>query len=120
MKCANTISPIAPFGEQRAQPHRQRLVVIVLADQHDAPGGVARGGDRAVVLHARERRLLDEHVLARGERLQRQVEMEPRRHRDDHGVDARVGDGRRVVSEAGEARRTGRGTRSARAASRLA
>ena len=63
-------------GEQLAQRDRQRLVVIVLADEHHAPGAIARVAHRLVVGHRRERRLLDQHVLAGGERLQRQIEME--------------------------------------------
>ena len=52
------------LGEQLAQHDRQRLVVIVLADEHHALAPVARVDRRAVVLDARKRRLLDQHVLA--------------------------------------------------------
>ena len=48
----------------------------------------------------RKRRLLDQHVFARGERAQREVEVKSRRHRDDHGVDARIVDGGGVVGVA--------------------
>ena len=113
VKCANTISPIAPLGEQPPQRDRQRLVVIVLADEHDAAGAVARVAHGLVVRHRRERRLLDEHVLARGERLQRQVEMEPRRHGDDDRVDVRIVDRGRVVAVAARRRQSARQKRSA-------
>ena len=87
VKCANTMSPMAPSASSVRSLTAQRLVVIVLADQHDAPGAIAGVADRLVVGHGEERRLLDQHVLAGGERAQRQIEVEPRRHGDDHRVD---------------------------------
>ena len=69
------------------QHHSQRLVVIVFAHEHDALRLVARIDRRPVVVEARKRGLLDEHVLAGRQRAQRQVEMKGRRHGDDHGVD---------------------------------
>jgi hypothetical protein len=79
------------FPQEPAQTDGQRLVVIVLADQYDAARARLRLGHRLVVGHRRERRLLHQHVLAGGKRLQRQLEMEARGHGDDHGVDAGVG-----------------------------
>ena len=38
----------------------------------------------------KERRLLDEHVLAAGERLLRQIEVEARGDGDDHAVNAAI------------------------------
>ena len=60
-------------GQQLAQRDGERLVVIVLADQHHALGAIARLAHRLVVAHRRERRLLDQHVLAGRQRLQREV-----------------------------------------------
>ena len=87
--------------EQQAKAHRQRLVVIVLADEQLAAGPVPRLEDRAVVPHPQIRRLLDEHVLAGRERLQGQIEMKAGRDGNDHRVHARILDRRRVVSVAG-------------------
>ena len=89
VKWANTISPMRALGDQLAQPHGQRLVVIVLAHQHHAPGAVARGNHVVVVGQRRERRLLDQHVLAGRQRLQGQRLVERRRHGHDHRVDLR-------------------------------
>ena len=83
-------------SEEPPQSHRERLVVIVLADEHHAPRAIARGDDRAVIVHRQERRLLDDHVLAGRQRLQRQVEVESRRHGDDDGVHLRIRQRRRV------------------------
>ena len=90
VKCANTMSPMTPSRQQPPKTDGERLVVIVLADEDDACRPVARGADRLVVLHPQERRLLDQHVLAGRQRLQREIEMEPRRHGDDHRIDPRI------------------------------
>ena len=66
--------------------------MIVLADEDHALRAIARLAHRLVVAHRRERRLLHEHVLAGGERLQREVEVKRRRHRDHDGVDVRIVD----------------------------
>ena len=71
--------------------------MIVLAHEHDALRLVARIDRRPVILEARKRGLFDEHVLACRQRAQRQVEMKGRWHRDDHGVDVRIVDGRSVI-----------------------
>ena len=76
--------------QEHPQADGERLVVIVLADEHHAAGGIPRGEDRVVVGHPRKRGFLDQHVLARGEGFERQVEVKTRRHGDDHGVDARI------------------------------
>ena len=75
-KCANTRSPITPSASSRPQPDRERLVVIVLADQDDAPRAVSGLERRAIAVHRRKRRLLHQHVLARRERLQCEIEVE--------------------------------------------
>ena len=49
-----------------------------------------RSDDRVVVGHPNERRFFDEDVFAGGKRLQRQVEMKTRRHRNDDRISARV------------------------------
>jgi hypothetical protein len=90
-------------AHQPAQAHGQRLVVIVLAHQHHARGAVARGTDGLVVPGARERGLLHQHVLARGQRLEREIEVAGGRHRHHHRIDARVVDGRLVAAEGGDA-----------------
>ena len=74
------------FGQQAPQADGQWLVVIVLADEDRTPGPIALRDDRDVVLGVEERRLLDQHVLAAGKRLLRQVEMEARRDGYDDGV----------------------------------
>jgi hypothetical protein len=94
---------------QRPQLHRERLVMIVFADQHHAPRAIARGDGRLVIVHAQVRRLLDQDVLARGERGERQRQVIARRHGDDDGVDLRVFDGGRMVRTS--RRRRGRGRR---------
>ena len=97
VKCANTMSPIAPSATQLSQDDRERLVVIVFANEHDTLRLVARVDDRAVVLDARKGRLLDEHMFAGCEGSQRQIEVKARRHGHDDGIDARIVDGRGVV-----------------------
>ena len=82
------------------QHHSQRLVVIVLAHENDALCLVARIDRRPVIVEARKRGLFDEHVLACRQRAQRQVKMKGGWHRDDHGVDLRIIDGRSVIREA--------------------
>ena len=77
--------------------------MIVLADEHHALRLVARIDRRAVLIDARKRRLFDQHVLARAQRAQRQVEMERRRNGHDHRVDARIVDRRRVIRVAARA-----------------
>ncbi len=90
-------------GQQAAESDGQRLVVVVLADQHHAIRPRLGVADREVVLGVQIGRLLDQHVLAGGQGLQRQRQVESRRHGDDDGVDRRVGDGRVVVVVAGRA-----------------
>ena len=63
------------LGQQLPQHDSQRLVVIVLAHEHDALRLVARIDRRPVVFEARKRGLFDQHVLACRQRAQRQVEM---------------------------------------------
>ena len=74
--------------------------MIVLANQNDTSGTVSSLESRPVVRRPRIRRLLHDHVFARGQRLQREVEMEARRHRNDHRVNPRVSDCRGVVAVA--------------------
>jgi hypothetical protein len=74
--------------------------MIVLADQHHPLGAIARVAHRYIIAHRRIRRFLDEHVLARGQRLERQVEVELRRYRDHHRVHFRIVDGVGVVGVA--------------------
>jgi hypothetical protein len=50
MKCANTSSPTASSARSRRKTDRQRLVVIVFADEHDAPRAIARLHGSEVVL----------------------------------------------------------------------
>ena len=92
--------------EQPPQQHRQRLVVVVLADHHHATRLITRR-DRGVEIPQRgKRRLLDQHVLARRQRLERQRQVKGRRHRDHHRVDRGIGDRRgirAVVADAAEA-----------------
>ena len=91
------------LGHQPAQGDGQGLVVVVLAHEHDASRAVS-GLERLLVLvHPQERGLLDDHVLAGGEGPQGQFQMESRRDRHDHGVHARVVDGRVVARIAGGA-----------------
>ncbi len=92
VKCREHHVADGAVGEQLAQTHRERLVVIVFADEHDAPRAIASLDDGLVILQPEKRRLLDEHVLAGGERLQRQIEVPSRRHGDDHDVDLGIGD----------------------------
>jgi hypothetical protein len=77
-------------GQLRAQAYRQRLVVVVLADEHHTPGTVACLDHRAVVRQSGKGRLLDQHMLPGGEGLQCQVEVKSRRHGDDDRLDARI------------------------------
>ena len=79
---------MAPSASETPQVHRQRLVVIVLPDDDDTARAVARRARPVEVLHARERGLLDEHVLAGGERLEGQRQVIVRRHGDHDRVDA--------------------------------
>ena len=53
-KCANTQIADRAVGQQPPQPDRERLVVIVLADQDDAPGAVSGFERRAIAVHASE------------------------------------------------------------------
>ena len=103
LKWPNTISPITPSASSWRSLIGERLVMIVLADEHDALRAIARVAHRLVIAHRQVRRLLDQHVLAGGQRLQRQVEMKPRRHRDDDGIDVRIVDGVGVVRIAARA-----------------
>src|SRR6476659_8737973 len=80
------------FGQQAPQADGQWLVVIVLADEDGTPCLIAPRDDRKEVLGLKKCRLLDQHVLACGKRLLRQIEMESRRDRDDDGVDAAIRD----------------------------
>ena len=92
--------------EQLAQADGEGFVVIVLPHEYRAARRVSGGDHRVVVFHPRERRFLDEDVLAGGERLQCQLEMEARRDGNDHGVHAWVINRRGVVpvaAHAGEA-----------------
>ena len=79
--------------QQLPQADGERLVMIVFSDQDHALGRVPGGDDRVVVGHPNERRFFDEDVFAGGKRLQRQVEMKTRRHRNDDRVNARVVNG---------------------------
>ena len=87
-------------GQQPPQADRQRLVVIVLAHQHDPARMVARLADPLVVGQPRERRLLHQYMLPGGQRSEGQVEMKSRRHRHHDGVDARIVDGGAIVAVA--------------------
>ena len=75
VKWANTISPIVPSATSDRRRDRQRLVVIVLADQDDPAGPVPGLQHGLVVGHRQEGRLLHQHVLAGVERAQREVEV---------------------------------------------
>ena len=81
------------ISEQLPKLHRLRFVVIVFADDDDSVGLVARGHRGFEIDQAREGRFLDQHVLPRGERAKRQVEVEARRDGDEHRIDTRVLDG---------------------------
>ena len=70
----------------------QRLVMIVLADEHGATGAVPGRAHGVVVGQLRERGLLHQHVLPRLQRVERQLEMKPRRHGDDDRIDAGIVD----------------------------
>ena len=63
-----------------------------LPHQDDAPDAVPRLADLLVVGQPWESRLLHQHVLAGGQRPKGELEVEPGRHGDDDGVDARVVD----------------------------
>ena len=91
------------LGEKLAELDRQRLIVVVLANQHHPAGAVAGFPHHLVVAHGREGRLFDQHVLAGGQRLQREVQVKRGRYRDDHRVDVRIGDRLGVVAVAGRA-----------------
>ena len=82
VKCAKTISPIAPSATSFRSTTRERLVVIVFADEHHAVGVVARLDRLAVVLDARKRRFFDQHMFARRKRAQR-------RDRDESSAERR-------------------------------
>ncbi len=84
-------------GQQPAKGHRQRFVMIVFADQHHAIRAIPRVNHRAEIVRRGKRGLLHQHVFARGQRLQRQVQMEPRRHRNHDGIHPRVMQGGGVV-----------------------
>ena len=92
VKWPNTISPIDASLQQVAKTHGERLVVIVLADEDNLARPSLRVEHRLVVLEPWKRRLLDQHVLSCVERAQCQIQMKPRRHRDDHGVHTWIGD----------------------------
>jgi hypothetical protein len=64
---------------------------IVLAHQHDGTGAVPRLDRRLVIGQRRKCRLLDDDVLAGGQRFLGQPQMEDRRHGDHDGVHRRVG-----------------------------
>ena len=83
-------------SEQAPKRDGQRLVVIVFSHQNDALCRVLCFLHRAIVVECEKGRLLDEHVLARSERTQREVEVKARRNGDDNGLDAGVVDGRRI------------------------
>jgi hypothetical protein len=83
--------------EQLPQSRRQRLVMVVLANQHDPGGTVSRVDHGLVILDLRERGLLDQDVLAGGECLQRKVTMETGRDGDDHRSHTRIVDRRVIV-----------------------
>jgi hypothetical protein len=87
--------------EEPPQAHGQRLVVIVLAHQHDTAGAVARLDSGPVLRKAAERRLLDQHVLPRREGSQREVAVISRGHRDDYGVNSRILERRGVAGVRG-------------------
>src|SRR4051812_1569955 len=80
------------FGQQAPQADGQWLVVIVLADENSTPCLIAPRDDREIVVGVEKCRLLDQHVLACGKRLLRQVEMKSRRDGDDDGVHGRIGE----------------------------
>src|SRR5262245_22839223 len=60
--------------------------MIVLADEDRTSCTIALRDDPGVVLSAKKRRLLDQHVLADSKRALGQVEMQPRREGYDGGV----------------------------------
>src|SRR6476620_663212 len=76
------------FGQQTPQADGQRLVVIVLADEDGTPGAIALRDNREVVVGVEKCRFLDQHVLACGKRLLRQLAMKSRRAGYDDGVHA--------------------------------
>ena len=78
--------PDHALAQQTPQADRQRLVVVVLSHEYDSSSPVTRRSYLQVVLHPEVGRLLDQHVLAGRERLEREIEMKTRRHRDDHCI----------------------------------
>ena len=86
------------LGEQLPEHDRERLVMIVLAHEYHSARPVPRVDGRAVIVGARKRRLFDEHVLAGGQRSQREIEMKARRYSHDHRVDPRILDGGGIVA----------------------
>ena len=77
-------------GQLCPEADGERLVVIVLANEHDTSGTVACVDHRAVVHQKGEGRLLDEHVLSGSECLQRQLQVKPRRHGHNDRLDSRI------------------------------
>ncbi len=91
--------PDVPVLDDLAEPPRQRLVEIVLGDQH-LPSGRRRGHRHLVeIRRSQERRLLDDHVLARRKCAERPFEVSRGRQRDEHHGDLGAFDRRRIVGE---------------------
>jgi hypothetical protein len=77
---------MTPRFSRFAKTHGERLVMIVLTDEDNLCAPSLRGEHRLVVLEPWKRRLLDQDVLSCFQRAQCQIQMKPRRHRNDHGV----------------------------------
>ena len=83
--------------QQPSELHRERLVVVVLADEHHAPRPISRCDDVLIVGSGRKRGFLHEHVLACFQRAQSELAMKPRRNGDNDGIDMRIVDGGDVI-----------------------
>ena len=79
-------------GEQRRQRPAQRLVVVVLTDDDDLSGSIARLDHRLEVFEQRKRGLLHQYVLAGSERVTRHVYVVLGGQRDNDRIDAGIVD----------------------------
>ena len=58
-------------GDELAQAHGQRLVMIVFPDKNHSSGAIPRRPHSFVIRHRQKRRLLNQHMLSRRQRPQR-------------------------------------------------
>ena len=84
--------------DEAPKVHRERLVVVVLADQHDPVGAIPRRDHCLVIVYPKIRRLLHQHMLARGESSQRQRQVIAWGDCDDDRIDGGIVDRRRVIA----------------------